>query len=100
MAARRFVKAGEYELFLDEDIYDAFLNGRYRRVYVLWYGWHRLWQPRRETSGLMRRGVLFRDQFGSVRLDLLLPECLEGLYTVKLVCSVRARDSISFVVKV
>ena len=102
MAERRFVKRGEYELFLDEDIYNAFLNGdRYRCVYVLWYGWHRLWQPRRERSGLMRRGALVRDQFGSVMLDLLVPECIAGRYTVKLqpqsVCS---SAFMSFVVNV
>lgn len=102
MTERRFFRAGEYELFLDEDIYNAFLNEsrRYSCVYVMWRGWHRAWQPSREAGERMRRGALFRNQSGHVMLDLLVPECLPGRYTVKLypVCS--SDDFISFVVRV
>lgn len=98
MAERRFVKKGEYELFLDEDIYNSFLNGdRYRCVYVLWHGWHREWQPSREEREQTHRGALFRNHSDAVWLDLLMPE--SGL--VKLqpqpACS---NDFISFVVNV
>ena len=101
MAERRFVKRGEYELFLDEDIYNAFLNGGPRCVYVTWHGWHRLWQPSREAREQMYCGALFRDQSDSVVLDLFMPESVPALQIVKLqqqsVCSI---DFISFVVNV
>lgn len=103
MAERRFVKKGEYELFLDEDIYDAFLNGD-RCVYVKWHGWHRLWQPswEREAREQLHRGALFRDESGGVMLDLLTPERVACLQMVKLQpqseCSNEFISFISFVV--
>ena len=102
MAELRFVKKGEYELFLDEHIYNAFLNeARYRCVYVLWHGWHRTWQPSMEARDQMHRGALFRDQSDGVILDLLRPVPMAALQVVKLqlqpVCS---SDFISFVVNV
>lgn len=102
MAELRFVKKGEYELFLDEDIYNSFLNGdRYRCVYVLWHGWHREWQPSMEARERMHRGALYRDQSDGVILDLLRPVYMAALQVVKLqpqpVCS---SDFISFVVNV
>ena len=101
MAERRFVKRGEYELFLDEDIYNAFLNGGVRCVYVLWHGWHRLWQPSREVREQMYRGALFRDQSDSVVLDLFMPESVPSLQLVKLQPQPAClSDFISFVVNV
>lgn len=99
MAERRFVKRGEYELFLDEDIYDTFLNMGRCHVYVLWHGWHRLWQPSRESSEQLYRGALFRDRHGSVQLDLLMHGSAVERSVVKLKV-VRPRDSVSVVVKV
>ena len=84
MAERRFVKKGEYELFLDEDIYNSFLNRGRCCVYVLWRGWHRAWQPSMEAREQMHRGALFRDQSDSVMLDLLTPERVACLQMVKL----------------
>lgn len=102
MAEHRFVKKGEYELFLDEDIYNSFLDGdRYRCVYVLWHGWHRVWQPSRDEREQMHRGALFRNHSDDVWLDLLMPESAPALRLVKLqpqeVCP---SDFVSFVVNV
>ena len=101
MAERRFVKKGEYELFLDENIYDAFLNGGRRCVYVLWRGWHRRWQPNREAREQMHRGALFRDESDSLVLDLLMPERVPALQLVKLQSQYAClSDFVSFVVRV
>lgn len=96
MSERRFFRAGEYELFLDEERYDAFLNGAPDdEVSVIWYGWHRVYKSDRSstcfTGRLFRRG-------GCVMLDLLLG----GRWRASIVKLqvVRTRDSISFVVKV
>jgi hypothetical protein len=101
MAERRFVKRGEYELFLDENIYDAFLNGGRHVVFVLWHGWHRLWQPSREAREQTHKGALFFDRSGSVMLDLLTPELVACRQLVKLQpqseCS---NEFISFIVNV
>lgn len=100
MAERRFVREGEYELFLDEDIYDAFLNKLFDgSVSVLWHGWHRVWNPDRNMREQIYRGVLFRDRHGSVQLDLLMRGSAVVRSVVKLKV-VRPRDSVSVVVKV
>lgn len=95
MAERRFAKDGEYELFLDEGCYDAFLNGIFDDdVSVMWYGWHRVYKP--DRSSVRFNGRLFRSG-GRVMLDLLLGRIRRAVVTLRVV---RARDSISFVVKV
>lgn len=95
MAERRFFRAGEYELFLDADIYDAFLNGVLDDcVSVIWYGWHRVYKSDRSSTCF--NGRLFRSG-GRVMLDLLLGRTGRAVVTLSVV---RARDSISFVVKV